>query len=72
MSMPHPRNHVIELIAEAICSASRSPAYWRSLSDQDKDGWRNEAKAALSVVEPALNWSHFVNMPDNVAEDLIY
>ena len=72
MSMPHPKNHVIELMAEAICAASHSREYWLSLNEADKSVWRNHARAALSVVEPAINWSHFVNMPEIDGDDVVY
>ncbi|NDB70200.1 MAG: hypothetical protein EB015_19775 [Methylocystaceae bacterium] len=36
MSMPHPKNHVIELMAEAICAVSQSHDCWLTLNDADK------------------------------------
>lgn len=71
MSIPHPKGRIIEMMAKAICCSSRSSEYWNSLTDKDKEGWRRDAEAALSVVEPAVVWGHFIKT-DEYSDELIY
>jgi hypothetical protein len=61
MATPHPRNRVVELMAQAM----RGQDKWQSLSAPEKEIWRGFASAALQAVEPAINWSHFVTHPDD-------
>ncbi len=61
MATPHPRNHVVELMAQAM----RGEDKWQSLSAPEKEIWRGYASAALKTVEPGINWSYFVNHPDS-------
>lgn len=71
MSIPHPRGRVIEMMAKAISAANHSPEYWHTLDDSDKEQLRITARAAISVVEPAVNWGHFIDT-ENYSDEVIY
>lgn len=72
MSMPHPKGRVTEMMAKAICAANHSSDHWQTLNDSDKEQFRVLARAAMAVVEPAIVWGHFVNMPQINGEEVIF
>ncbi len=66
MCTPHPRSYVLDRMAQAMCGQER----WADRPDDEKKIWRSYASEALKVIEPAINWSHFVHHEDD--PDIIY